>query len=366
VWHLLHDTKEGIMKSRANWGLLASLATALPGGAVHAQQPTIKMTAVNQAAVTQPQYTEVDVPLIKQGLPQKSNGRIDVTLATWTERGVNGPEVIRLVRSGTVDMGTAPLNTVSGDVPLLDIADLAGLNPSVEQARKVATAIVPEANKALERFNVRIVATFAYTAQVFFCREPVTSLAALQGKRVRTGGGSINDFVNAIGAQAVGIGLPEVYTALERGTVDCAITGTGTGNNVKWYEVTKGLYNLTVGWSTAAYFVNLAWWNKLDTAARDLIAATMQEVEERQWKLAGDLTEAGIACNVGDAAKCKGGTLVQKNPMVAQQPLASDQERMRTVLVQSILPTWIRRCGAQCAEAYNNLVAPISGVRVER
>ena len=70
----------------------------------------------------------------------------------------------------------------------------------------MATAIVPEANKAQGGFNVRIVATFAYTAQVFFCREPVASLAALQGKRVRTGGGSINDFVNAIGAQAVGIG----------------------------------------------------------------------------------------------------------------------------------------------------------------
>ena len=147
----------------------------------------------------------------------------------------------------------------------------------------MAEAIVPDANKALERFNVRIVGTFAYTAQVLFCREPATNLAAIQGKRVRTGGGSINDFVNAVGAQAVGIGLPEVYTALERGTVDCAITGTGTGNNVKWYEVTKGIYNLTIGWSTAAYFVNLTWWNKLDPQLRKVLEDTMKEVEDRQW-----------------------------------------------------------------------------------
>ena len=65
------------------------------------------------------------------------------------------------------------------------------------------------------------------------------------------------------------------------------------------------LPSTTVGWSTAAYFVNLSWWNKLDAAARDLIAATMQDVEDRQWKLAGDLTEAGIACNVGDAASAR-------------------------------------------------------------
>ena len=106
--------------------------------------------------------------------------------------------------------------------------------------------------------------------------------------------------------------------------------------------MTKGLYT-TVGWSTAAYFVNLSWWNKLDAAARDLIAATMQDVEDRQWKLAGDLTEAGIACNVGDAASCKGGTL-EKNPMTVRQPIAADQEKMRTVLVQNILP-----CGSGAA-----------------
>ena len=57
---------------------------------------------------------------------------------------------------------------------------------------------------------------------------------------MRTGGGSINDFVNAIGAQAVGIGLPEVYTAHERGSVDCAITGTGTGNNVEMVRGDQG------------------------------------------------------------------------------------------------------------------------------
>lgn len=352
-----------IAKQTAAW-VAMTVAAATTASAQQAPGPVVKMTAVNQAAISQPQYTEVDVPLLKQGLPQKTNGRFDVTLATWTERGVNGPEVIRLVRSGTVDMGTAPLNTVAGDVPLLDVADLAGLNPTVQQARRVAAAIVPDANKALERFNVRIVGTFAYTAQVLFCREPATSLAAIRGKRVRTGGGSINDFVNAVGAQAVGIGLPEVYTALERGTVDCAITGTGTGNNVKWYEVTKGIYNLTIGWSTAAYFVNLAWWNKLDPQLQKALEDTMKEVEDRQWALADNLTAAGIACNVGDAANCKGGTLVTRNPMTVQQPTAADQEQVRSVLAQNILPGWLRRCGAQCGEVYNRVVAPITNVRV--
>ena len=64
-------------------------------------------------------------------------------------------------------------------------------------------------NKELERFGVRIIATFPYPAQVFYCREPVTSLADLKGRRIRTAGGSSNDFVQAIGAQPTAIGFPK-------------------------------------------------------------------------------------------------------------------------------------------------------------
>lgn len=348
--------------------IAAASACALLAAQAAAQQavppgPKVSITAVTHPIGTMPQYTQVDIPLIKQGLAEKSGGRIDVTLASWPERGVNGPEVIRLVRSGQVDIGAAPLNTVSGDVPLLDIVDLAGLNPTIEQARKVADTVVPEANKELERFNTKILATFPYTAQVFFCREPVASLADLKGKRVRTGGGSINDFVSAIGAQPVGIGFPEVYSALERGTVDCAITGTLSGNNAKWYEVTKGLYALTVAWSTGAYFANLRWWNGLDPAVRELITTTMKEVEDRQWRLGAESTEEGIACNAGQAAGCKTGTVVSNRPMTANRPSAAETESLRGILSQTILPSWVKRCGERCGELYNRVVAPLTGVK---
>jgi TRAP-type C4-dicarboxylate transport system substrate-binding protein len=77
--------------------------------------------------------------------------------------------------------------------------------------RKVAEAVMPELNKELERFNVRLIATYPFPAQVFFCREPITSLADVKGRRVRTPGGSQNDFIQSIGGQPVAIGFPEVY-----------------------------------------------------------------------------------------------------------------------------------------------------------
>jgi len=38
---------------------------------------------------------------------------------------------------------------------------------------------------------------------VIWCRQPVSSLADLKGRKIRTFGASLNDFVTAIGAQPV-------------------------------------------------------------------------------------------------------------------------------------------------------------------
>ena len=332
-------------------------AQTLPAG------PKVSITMATQPGPTLPQYTKVDIPMLREGVPQKSGGRIDIKLASWPEMNLNGPEIIRLVRSGQVDIGAAPLATVSGDVPFLDAADLAGLNPTIEQARKVAEALVPLANKELERFNTRILAVYPFPAQVPFCRKPVTSLADLKGRKVRTHGGSLNDFVNAIGAQPVGVGFPEVYGALERGVVDCAITGTASGNGARWYEVTTSMYALPTGWAIAGYYVNVQWWNKLDPAVRDFMSATMRAVENAQWALGAEATEDGIACNTGNAAGCKIGTLVSNNPMSVTRPTGPDQELLRKTLSDSVLPAWVKRCGTRCGDIYNEVIAPITGVR---
>jgi TRAP-type C4-dicarboxylate transport system substrate-binding protein len=270
-----------------------------------------------------------------------------------------------VLRAGQIDVGGIALPTVAGDAPLLDIIDLAGLLSSHAMGRKVAEAVMPELNKELERFGVKIIGTYPFPAQVFFCRDPITSLADIKGRRVRTPGGSQNDFIQSIGGQPVAIGFPEVYSALERGVVDCAVTGTATGNGARWYEVTKHLYTLPVQWGIAAYGVNLAWWNKLDPVVRDFLQKYMNEVQEAQWRLGLELTEDGVACNAGQAAGCKIGRVVDNKPMTVTRATDADLATLRNSLTSVILPAWVKRCGARCGEIYNRVVAPITGVKYE-
>lgn len=347
------------MKTRLQtmgWAL-ALLATS----AVHAQK--ISVQAITQVSPNLPQYTKVDQPLLRDGMASATGGRVEVTLASWPERNVSGPEVLRLVRSGQVDIAAGPLTTVSGDVPILDGVDLAGMNTDIRQARKVADAMLPVANKELERLGIKLVATYPFSGQMLFCRKPITTLSDIKGLKVRTNGPSSADLVKALGGQPVSLAFGEVYTALERGTVDCGITGAGSGNGVKWPEVSSHLYTLSLSWSTSGYFVNLAWWNKLDPAIRAQFEKTFAAMQEAQWKLGVEATEDGIACNVGRAAECKLHTLV-KRPMIEVKPQGNMVATLQKELAEDVLPGWIKRCGDRCAAVYKEVIEPISGIKL--
>lgn len=321
----------------------------------------IWVQAITQVAPNLPQYTKVDQPMLRDGMASVTGGRVEVTLSSWPERNVSGPEVLRLVRSGQVDIAAGPLTTVSGDVPILDGVDLAGMNTDIRQARKVADAMVPVANKDLERLGIKLVATYPFSGQMLFCRKPIATLADIKGLKVRTNGPSSADLVKALGGQPVSLAFGEVYTALERGTVDCGITGAGSGNGVKWPEVTTHLYTLSLSWSTSGYFVNLAWWNKLEPAIRVQFEKTFAAIQEAQWNLGVEATEDGIACNVGRAAECKLHSLV-KRPMVEVKPQGNMVAVLQKELTQDVLPGWIKRCGDRCAAVYKEVIEPISGI----
>lgn len=344
--------------------VLAALAATMQMSAASAQTagPKIAVQAITQVTANMPQYTAVDQPLLRDGMAKATNDRVQVTLAAWPERNVNGPEVLRLVRSGQVDIAAAPLTTVSGDVPMLDGVDLAGMNPDINQARKIADAMKPVANKELERLGIKLVATYPFSGQMLFCRKPIASLADLKGMKVRINGPSSGDLVKALGGQPVSLAFGEVYTALERGTVDCGITGSGSGNSVKWPEVTTHLFAMPLSWSTSGYFVNLAWWNKLEPSVRAEFEKTFAAIEDAQWKLGVESTADGVACNVGRADGCKLATLVKK-PMIEVKPQANESAVIKKDLTDTVLPAWVKRCGDRCGVVYNQVIAPISGIQ---
>ena len=107
-----------------------------------------------------------------------------------------------------------------------------------------------------ERHGSMILGTFTLPEQIFYCRGDIKSIEDLKGKKIRVQGTSQADLAKAFGASAVTIAFGEVVPALEKGVVDCGITGTMPGYKAKWTEVTNTLFRLPVGFTIGIWVVN--------------------------------------------------------------------------------------------------------------
>lgn len=194
--------------------------------------------------------------------------------------GLKGPEVLRLMGQGVMEIGATVVAYLAADDPANEMIDVAGLLPDVVTARKVTDAVRPVYEKLYrDKFGVELLGFGTYPAQVFYCNGEIKGLADIKGKKVRAAGRSQSELVAALGGTPVTLAFGEVVPALQNKTVDCAIAGTLSGNAAKWHEVTTHLLALPVSWGQIGYAVNAKTWNGWDPKLRSFIDTEMKTLK---------------------------------------------------------------------------------------
>lgn len=305
------------------------------------------------------QYKNFEQPFWTRELPAKTNGAITAEITPFNEMGLKGAEIFRLMRLGVIDFGSTVLGYVAGDDPRNEAIDLAGLAPDVATARRISEAYRPVYDRVYrEQFGIQVLAIWPYPAQVIYCNGALSGLEDLRGKKVRTGNRTLAEFVEALGGTGVTMAFSEVVPALQNKVVDCAITGTLSGNAAKWYEVTTHLYALPVGWSQVMHAVNLKTWERLAPAVREVLSREIRDLEDRIWKAMDEETQQGIDCNVG-SDRC---TMGSKGKMTLVPVSERDRATLDRVLREVVVPRWAKRCGAACVEEWNRTVGAVVGI----
>ena len=49
--------------------------------------------------------------------------------------------------------------------------------------------------------------------------------------------------------------------------------------------------------------------------------------------------------------------------MKVVEATAEDKATLKKIVETTVIPGWVKRCGARCGEIYNEVVAPITGVK---
>jgi len=325
---------------------------------VQADEP-IRMRIVGGLADVS-QYLRYEEPFWREGISRATNGRIVAEIAPFDRSGIRGQEMLSLMRLGVVSFGTALLAVVSTEEPEFNAIDLPAVNPDIAALRRSVAAFRGHLTETLrDRYDVELIGVYVYPAQVVFCRRPFSSLADLSGRRIRTSSVGQSEMFAALGATPVVIPFAEIVSAIRSGVVECAVTGTLSGNDIGLHEVTTHVHSMAITWGLSIFGANLGTWNALPEWARDTIRTEVAKLEADIWDAADRETGEGLACNAGQPS-CRNG---RRGNMVIVPVSETDEQRRRQLLTDSILPGWVRRCGTECVDAWNKTLAPVLGIR---
>lgn len=336
--------------------LIAAAGAVVATGAA-AQEP---INVIGNLGITTQSKT-LEAPFWNEGLPAASDGRLTAQFKPWNELGMKGPEVFRVLGEGVANIATTQLGYLAGDAPINDASDLAGLSPTIEEFKAVTEAFRPVlAEFYADTLGLELLTLQSFQAQILYCRDEFTSLADLEGRKVRSSGASQADLIEYFGGSAVSMSFGEVQQGLQQGVIDCAITGTLGGYSAKWYEGANYLYTLPINWGAGATAANKGWWDGLAQADQDLIRSELAELEAAMWALNAEENEIGINCNT--TGPCP---LGEPAGMTRVDPSEADVELRTRALREAVLPGFKARCGDECVATFNATLGPVAGMTID-
>lgn len=141
------------------------------------------------------------------------------------------------------------------------------------------------------------------------CKDPVTSLADIEGKRIRVGGEAWAGEVENLGGTPVNLPSSEGYTALQQGVTDCHLGGVQEIDGMGLTDVAKNYTPLGLtGWTSAATGVNQDTWDELPAIAQQefvdhlpvLFEAQAAESSTAAFDFFSKAAEAGVKTHQAD------------------------------------------------------------------
>jgi TRAP-type C4-dicarboxylate transport system substrate-binding protein len=343
--------------------IAATALLAAPFAAAQAQNPTTMRVAGNFSSNTK-HVDSIEKPFFV-ALPKLIDVPLNVNYNPMDVVNVQAADALRLLRSGTFDVMSVQIGMASRDDPFFEGLDLIGVSTNMKDLRKAVDAYREVFDKRLQaRFNAKVMTLWPFGPQVFYCNKPIKGFDDLKGLKVRVFTPSMAALVQNAGGTPVTLQFSEVYTSLQRGVADCAVTSPTSGNTGKWPEVTTHFYPLALSGSVQGHFMNLAYWKKYTPEAQAKLAAAFKQMEDQMWALAETVNDDAVNCNVGKDP-CKEGVKF-KMQLVTVTP--EDEKRVRAATTAAVLPLWKQTCNKvdpKCTETWNATVGKTRGLKID-
>src|SRR5438105_15746003 len=158
---------------------------------------------------------------------------------------------------------------------------------SVGEHKKAALQLRPFYAERFARRGLRLLSIHAWPSQQIFSTVPIRSVADWKGKKIRVYGADSANIARLLGAAPVNINFGEVYSALEKRTVDGAMTSATNAEPMKFFEVAKYLdYWYLAGAAMEWLVATEKAWDALPRDLQQVVIDALKDVrlEDKEWE----------------------------------------------------------------------------------
>jgi TRAP-type transport system periplasmic protein len=207
-------------------------------------------------------------PMLEE-LKKRSKDRIHYTLFSGSALG-KGPEHYDIVANGLSDMGYFTATWTPGRFPLTDVLSMAAWVDGKDISTEIGNAMYKRILHQ-EFTGVKMLELNGCIQSFLWTRKPVKTLEDIKGLRIRTPGGHQTNYLKALGAEPILIPIPDVYLAMETGTVDGIVTCPPILLSFKLHEVVRYGVITTFGCVSEGVIMNAESWKKTPDHLKPII-----------------------------------------------------------------------------------------------
>lgn len=270
-------------KARGIAVVVVTTIAALWGSTVVAAE--IKMRLGHVFAINSP-VDEASKEFAKL-VSDRTNGEITITVFPNNQLG--GDEALgRELSRGSLELSFLNPGSLAGLDPLLDIHYL----PYIATNFKEVDAIFYNPDGILQKTLRTTLAKHNMQTLAFFELEfravtnskvPVEKLTDLKGLKLRVpGSAGIKGFFEAVGAQVVAMPFPELFTALQQGTVDGQDNGASITYNSRLFEAQKFMTTTNHVYAMGAITASDRSWGRLSEVQKKILRDAAAEVTAKE------------------------------------------------------------------------------------
>lgn len=172
---------------------------------------------------------------------------------------------------------------------------------------------------------------YATPAYILMCSSPVRNLEEIRNKRIRTAGSAVSVWVEDAGGIPVNVPSSEMYTGLERGTLDCATNAASDLVDRSLLEVAEHTTLLSTGmyWSGPQWGYNPDFWEGLTAEQREVLMQASARSMARMVIAYNEKVQAGL-----DATREAGGNVYEPEEDLAAH-VAEFRDRTTAAAVET-------------------------------